>query len=72
LRGTPATDPSVVRSAHQGGALLGDETSAVLHTIEIAPDELTVTLLWRGSAPALRPYIDQELAKIPLQGRAQV
>ena len=49
-----------------------NEASAVLHTIEIAPDEMSVTLLWRGSAPALRPYMDQELAKMPFKVELKV
>jgi hypothetical protein len=44
-----------------------NETQPVLHTVVIEPDEERVTLLWRGSAPALRPYLPDELKKMPLK-----
>ena len=41
------------------------ETEPVIHTVVIEPDLDRVTILWRGSAPALRPYLPAELAKMP-------
>lgn len=39
----------------------------VLHTLEIDPDAGRVTLVWRGSAPALRRYLPRELATMPMR-----
>jgi len=41
-------------------------TQPVIHTIVIDPDERRLTVLWAGTAPALRPYTEAELAKMPL------
>jgi len=41
------------------------ETAPVIHTVVIEPDLDRVTILWRGSASALRPYLPAELAKMP-------
>jgi hypothetical protein len=41
------------------------ETKPVIYTIHVEPDERRLTVLWRGSAPALRPYAEEELAKMP-------
>lgn len=41
-------------------------TEPVIHTVLIEPDEDRVSVLWRGSAPALRPYLPDELEKMPL------
>ncbi len=42
-------------------------TDPVLHTVVIEPDTDTLTLVWRGSAPALRPYLPKELEKMPFR-----
>lgn len=42
------------------------ETRPVLHTVVIEPDEDRLTLLWRGAAPARRPYLPEELEEMPL------
>lgn len=42
-------------------------TEPVMHTVLVEPDEDRVTILWRGSAPALRPYLPEELAAMPLR-----
>lgn len=42
-------------------------TSPVLHSVVIDPDAGRVTVIWRGSAPAIRPYFDGELAAMPLR-----
>ncbi len=44
-----------------------NETQPVIHTVLIEPDEQRLTILWRGAAPALRPYLPQELEKMPLR-----
>jgi hypothetical protein len=36
-----------------------------LHTIVIEPDRWAVTLLWAGFAPARRPYMPEELGRMP-------
>ena len=43
------------------------ETEPVIHTVVIEPDLDRVTILWRGSATALRPYLPAELAKMPFK-----
>jgi hypothetical protein len=44
-------------------------TAPVLHTIHIEPFFRRVSLVWRGSAPALRPYMEEELQAMPLSVR---
>lgn len=39
----------------------------VLHTMIIDIDQEEVTLVWRGSTSALRPYLPEELEKMPLK-----
>jgi hypothetical protein len=41
------------------------KTDVVLHTVVIEPDESRISMVWRGSAPALRPYLPQELETMP-------
>jgi hypothetical protein len=43
------------------------ETDPVIHTVVIEPDEGRLTVVWRGSAPALRPYMTEELQKMPFK-----
>lgn len=42
-------------------------TDPVLHSLIVAPDQETVTLVWRGCAPALRTYAPKELESMPLR-----
>ncbi|WAS90425.1 DUF2169 family type VI secretion system accessory protein [Nannocystis punicea] len=42
-------------------------TEPVLHTMLLEPDTDRVTLVWRGCAPAKRPYAPQELESMPLR-----
>ncbi len=42
-------------------------TTPVIHTIVIEPDEGRLSIVWRGSAPALRPYMDEELKTMPFK-----
>jgi hypothetical protein len=41
-------------------------TEPVIHTLIIEPDASRVSIVWRGSAPALRPYTEDELDNMPL------
>jgi hypothetical protein len=41
------------------------ETKPVIHSVIIEPDEGRFSIVWRGSAPALRPYMPEELEKMP-------
>jgi hypothetical protein len=41
------------------------ETEPVMHTLLIEPDETRLSIVWRGSCAALRPYFPEELAKMP-------
>ncbi len=42
-------------------------TTLALHTVYIEPYKNRVSLTWRGSAPALRPYMEEELKTMPLR-----
>jgi hypothetical protein len=42
-----------------------NETKPVIHSVIIEPDEARFSIVWRGSAPALRPYMPEELEKMP-------
>jgi len=44
-----------------------NKTSPVLHTVLIEPDEERLSLVWRGSAQALRPYSPEELDRMPFR-----
>jgi hypothetical protein len=44
-----------------------NKTKPVIHTVVFEPDHMRVSVVWRGSAPALRPYMPEELAKMPLK-----
>lgn len=43
------------------------ETNPVLHTLVIEPEENRLSMVWRGSAPALRPYLENELNDMPFK-----
>jgi hypothetical protein len=43
------------------------ETIPVMHSIIIEPDENRLSVVWRGSAPALRPYFQEELKTMPFK-----
>jgi hypothetical protein len=59
----PANAP-VIRTDGRRGKL--NETTPVLHTVLIEPDLDRVSVVWRGSAPAVRRYHFGELAAMPL------
>jgi len=44
-----------------------NETEPVIHTLLFEPEEDRFSLLWRGSAPAIRPYLPDELSTMPLR-----
>lgn len=44
-----------------------NETQPVIHTVLLEPEEDRLSIVWRGSAPALRPYLPQELEKMPFR-----
>jgi hypothetical protein len=44
-------------------------TKPVVHTLLIEPDLNRVTVVWRGSERALRPYGEDELARMPFVAR---
>ncbi|AKT37996.1 DUF2169 family type VI secretion system accessory protein [Chondromyces crocatus] len=43
-----------------------NETTPVLQSILIEPDRSLLSVVWRGSAPARRPYYPEELTRMPL------
>ncbi|MBI5590680.1 MAG: DUF2169 domain-containing protein [Deltaproteobacteria bacterium] len=44
-----------------------NETQPVIHTLVLEPEASRLSVLWRGSAPALRPYLQDELQKMPFR-----
>jgi hypothetical protein len=40
---------------------------SVLHTLELDPEAGRLTVVWRGSSPALRRYLPEELEKMPMR-----
>jgi hypothetical protein len=44
-----------------------NETKPEIHSVVIEPDKARLSITWRGSAPALRPYTDEELQQMPLR-----
>jgi hypothetical protein len=59
----PEVAPRIEVDGRSGKLLV---TKPVIHTIEIEPDLNRVSIVWRGSAPAIRPYLPAELEKMPL------
>lgn len=60
----PAERPRIWTDGRKGKL---NQTEPVIHTVVIEPDEDRISVVWRGSAPALRPYLPQELEKMPLR-----
>jgi hypothetical protein len=56
-----------IRTDGRNGKL--NSTTPIIHTIDIEPDVARVSIVWRGSAPALRLYGRDELAKMPFYVR---
>lgn len=42
-------------------------TESVIHTIVIEPEQARLSIVWRGCALALRPYLPEELETMPLK-----
>lgn len=59
----PGKPPRICTDGREGKL---DETTPVLQTVLIEPDEGRLSLVWRGSARARRPYLPQELLEMPL------
>lgn len=57
--------PSLAVDGRKPGRLVA--APAVVHTLIVEPDAGRVTVVWRGSAPALRPYTAEELATMPFR-----
>lgn len=62
--GLPEDRPRL-RVDGRGGKLA--DTEPVIHTIVVEPESDRVSILWRGSAVALRPYLPDELATMPFE-----
>jgi hypothetical protein len=60
----PADEPKIWVDGRKGKLL---ETRTVIHTVVIEPDENRLSIVWRGSGPALRPYHDEELKTMPFK-----
>lgn len=59
----PAERPEICIDGRNGKLA---PTLPVMQTLELEPDESRLSIVWRGSAPALRPYMPDELARMPL------
>lgn len=55
----------VMRADGRNGKLT--PTDSILHTIVIEPEENRLSLVWRGSAKAIRPYSEEELKIMPFE-----
>jgi hypothetical protein len=42
-------------------------TAPVIHTLILEPDRMRMSIVWRGSAEALRTYLPQELDRMPFR-----
>ena len=60
----PAGAPKIQTDGRKGTL---KEVEAVIHTVVVEPDLERVTIVWRGAAPALRPYLPAELEKMPFR-----
>jgi len=60
----PTEQPAIWTDGRKGRF---NPTQPVIHTIVIEPDEGRVSVVWRGSARALRPYMDEELKTMPFR-----
>ena len=60
----PKDKPEIKVDGRNGKML---KTSPVLHLIQIEPDINRLTMVWCGSARAIRPYSDEELQTMPFE-----
>jgi len=59
----PGERPEIATDGRSGKM---KKTDPVIQTITIEPDQDRVTVVWRGSSRAMRPYMPMELEKMPL------
>jgi hypothetical protein len=59
----PGTRPRLWADGREGRLI---ETEPALTTVVVYPDAGCVTVVWRGIAPARRPYFEEELQRMPL------
>ncbi|WP_394844387.1 DUF2169 domain-containing protein [Pendulispora brunnea] len=62
----PVERPRLAVDDRQGGLT---PLKARLQTVLVEPDRWRVTMVWAGFARALRPYLPQELARMPFQAQ---
>jgi len=60
----PSARPKIWTDGRKGTL---KETEPVIQTVVVEPDAGRVSVVWCGSAPALRHYLPQELEKMPLR-----
>lgn len=60
----PGEAPEIWTDARKGKL---NKTEPVIDTLLIEPDELRLSIVWRGTAPAIRHYMREELASMPLR-----
>jgi hypothetical protein len=60
----PAERPRIWTDGRQGKL---KETEPVIHTVQIDLEKKLVTVVWRGSAEAIRPYFYEELPSMPFK-----
>jgi hypothetical protein len=60
----PGVGPKIWTDGRKGKM---NPTEPVIHSVVIEPDKDQVHIVWCGSAPALRMYMDNELEKMPLK-----
>lgn len=60
----PKDSPSIWVDGRKGKLL---ETRPVIHAVVVKPDENKLSIIWRGSGPALRPYFPDELKTMPFK-----
>jgi hypothetical protein len=59
------TEPPELFTDGRKGKL--NPTTPVLHSVVVEPDQMRLSMVWRGAAPALRLYFPEELARMPFQ-----
>jgi len=60
----PSDIPSIWVDGRQGKL---KETSPVIQSVIINLDQSRLSIVWRGSAPAIRPYFEEELKTMPFK-----
>ncbi|MBQ0786305.1 MAG: DUF2169 domain-containing protein [Oceanihabitans sp.] len=60
----PKESPKIKVDGRNGKLL---NTDPVIHSVTIEPEENLLTIVWCGSAKAIRPYMQEELEKMPFE-----